>query len=216
MNPISILLAEDHETVRQGLRLLIEAQTEMRVIGEASDGQQAINLAASLRPNVIVMDVTMPNVNGLAATRQIRSVHKDIAVVALTRHIDDAYVQELLGAGASAYVLKQSDSAELIRAIRAAATGNFYLDSSVAAGVTRDYLRKHVRPGRESSTLSDRESEVMRQIAWGLSNKEIAGALDLSVKTVEVHKANAMRKLGLRGRIDIVRYAVLQGWLHDF
>jgi two-component system, NarL family, response regulator NreC len=216
MNPISVLLAEDHETVRQGLRLLIEAQTEMRVIGEASDGQQAINLAASLRPNVIVMDVTMPNVNGLAATRQIRSVHKDIAVVALTRHIDDAYVQELLGAGASAYVLKQSDSAELIRAIRAAATGNFYLDSSVAAGVTRDYLRKHVRPGRESSTLSDRESEVMRQIAWGLSNKEIAGALDLSVKTVEVHKANAMRKLGLRGRIDIVRYAVLQGWLHDF
>jgi DNA-binding NarL/FixJ family response regulator len=213
MNPIRVLVADDHDTVRQGLRLLIDAQSDMRVIAEAANGRDAVTRAASLRPNVVVMDVTMPEVNGLAATREIRAAHQDVAVVALTRHVDDAYVQELLAAGASAYVLKQSDSGELIRAIRAAATGGLYLDAAVAEGVTRDYLRKHARPRNAIPSLSDREAEVLRKIAWGLSNKEIATALELSVKTVEVYKANAMRKLALRGRIDIVRYALLQGWL---
>jgi two-component system response regulator NreC len=215
MNPIRILLAEDHETVRHGLRLLIEAQPGMQVIGEAGNGREAVARCAALKPDVVIMDVTMPEVNGLAATREIRAGGQSVAVVALTRHVDEAYVQELLGAGASAYVLKQSDSSQLIRAIREAARGGLYLDTAVAAGVTRDYLRKHARPAQNVPTLSDRESEVLRQIAWGFSNKEIAQVLDLSVKTVEVHKANATRKLGLRGRIDIVRYAVLQGWLHD-
>jgi two-component system response regulator NreC len=215
-NPIRILLAEDHDTVRQGLRLLIEAHPDMRVIAEAADGQSAVERAALLGPDVVVMDLTMPKLNGLAATREIRAAYPRIAIVALTRHIDEAYVQELLAAGASAYVLKQSDSTELIRAIRAAAIGELYLDSAVAAGVARDYLRKYARPGKDMATLSERESEVIRQIARGLSNKEIALELGLSVKTIEVHKANAMRKLNLRGRIDIVRYAVLQGWLHDF
>jgi len=216
MKPIRILLAEDHDTVRHGLRLLIEGQPGMAVIGEAGDGREAIALAAQLKPDVVVMDVTMPQVNGLVATREIRSANPDIVVVALTRHVDEAYVQELLGAGAAGYVLKQSESAELIRAIRATAAGGMYLDSNVAAGVTRDYLRKFAGPRKEAPSLSERESEVVRQIAWGFSNKEIAAALELSVKTVEVHKANAMRKLGFRGRIDIVRYALLQGWLQDF
>lgn len=215
MNAIKVLIADDHDTVRQGLRLLIEAQTDMRVIGEASDGTTAIARAELLRPDVVVMDITMPRLNGLAATRELHSALPGVAVVALTRHGDEAYVQEMLGAGASAYVLKQSDSGELIRAIRHAAGGKMYLDANVAAGVTRDYLRKHGPAARQLPTLSERETEVIRQIAWGLSNKEIAAALELSVKTVEVHKANAMRKLGLRGRIDIVRYAVLQGWLQD-
>ena len=215
MNLIRVLLAEDHETVRHGLRLLIDAQPGMEVIGEAGNGREAVTRCAALKPDVVVMDVTMPEVNGLSATREIRAADQHVAVVALTRHVDDAYVQELLGAGACAYVLKQSDSSQLIRAIREAAIGGMYLDTSVAAGVTRDYLRKHARPARNVAVISDRESEVLRQIAWGFSNKEIASALDLSVKTVEVHKANATRKLGLRGRIDIVRYAVLQGWLHD-
>lgn len=216
MNPIRILLAEDHDTVRQGLRLLLESQPGMQVIGEAANGHEAIARCAALKPDVVVMDVTMPEVNGLAATREIRAGGHSAAVVALTRHVDEAYVQELLAAGAAAYVLKQSDSSQLIRAIREAACGGLYLDTAVAAGVARDYLRKHARPAKNVPTLSDRESEVLRQIAWGFSNKEIAQALDLSVKTVEVHKANATRKLGLHGRIDIVRYAVLQGWLHDF
>ena len=215
MKPIRIVLAEDHETVRQGLRLLLEAQPGMQVVGEAGNGREALAQCASLHPDIVVMDVTMPEINGLAATREIRAKHERIAVVALTRHIDEAYVQELLNAGAAAYVLKQSDSSQLIRAIHAAAEGRLYLDDAVAAGVTRDYLRKHARPATHIAMVSDRESEVLRQIAWGFSNKEIAQALDLSIKTVEVHKANATRKLGLRGRIDIVRYAVLQGWLHD-
>ncbi len=215
MNQIRILLADDHETVRQGLRLLLDSQPGMQVVAEAGNGREALARCAALNPDVVVMDVTMPEVNGLAATRQIRAAHQQTAVVALTRHVDEAYVQELLNAGAAAYVLKQSDSSQLVRAIREAADGRMYLDEAVAAGVTRDYLRKHARPARSAATLSDRESEVLRQIAWGFSNKEIAQALDLSIKTVEVHKANATRKLGLRGRIDIVRYAVLQGWLHD-
>jgi DNA-binding NarL/FixJ family response regulator len=215
MPPIRVLIADDHDTVRQGLRLLIEAQSDMRVVGEAANGQSAIDRVAVLHPDVVVMDVTMPTLNGLEATRAVRASHQDIAVVALTRHMDQAYVQELLGAGAAAYVLKQSDSTELIRAIRTVAAGGTYLDTTVATGAAHAYLRKHRPPATDRATLTDREVEVLKQIAWGFSNKEIAAALDLSVKTVEVHKANATRKLDLRGRIDIVRYALLQGWLRE-
>ncbi len=215
MNRIKVLIADDHDTVRQGLRMLVEAQADMRVIGEAADGNASVTRTVELRPDVVVMDVTMPGLNGLAATRQLHASLPGVGVVALTRHADEAYVQEMLGAGASAYVLKQSDSSELIRAIRYAAEGKKYLDGSVADGVTRNYLRKHGPVAQQAPVLTDREIEVIRNIAWGLSNKEIASSLQLSVKTVEVHKANAMRKLGLRGRIDLVRYAVLQGWMQD-
>jgi DNA-binding NarL/FixJ family response regulator len=212
---IRILLAEDHETVRQGLRLLIDAQPDMQVVGEAGTGVNAIEIAAALGPDVVVMDVTMPEMNGLIATRVLRERVPAAAIVALTRHNDEAYVQELLRAGAAGYVLKQSASAELLRAIRAAAAGQPYLDRSLAQRVTGDYLRKHHAPRDVQPALSERESEVLRRMAWGLSNKEIAAQLDVSVKTVEVHKAHAMKKLNLRGRIDIVRYALLQGWLQD-
>ena len=157
----------------------------------------------------------MPGINGLSATRELKASCPAIAVVALTRYKDDAYVQEMLRAGASAYVLKQSAPDELARAIRAAAAGEQYLDATLTARVTGAYLRKHSKTGAELPSITDREAEVLRQMAWGHSNKEIATRLELSVKTVEVHKANAMRKLGLRGRIDIVRYALLQGWLRE-
>jgi two-component system response regulator NreC len=212
---IRILLAEDHETVRQGLRLLIDAQQDMKVIDEAGDGVRAVALARELRPDVVVMDLTMPEMNGLMATRILREHVPATAIVALTRHNDEAYVQELLRAGAAAYVLKQSATAELLRAIRSAAEGQPYLDRSLAQRVTGDYLRKHHAHRNVQPVLSERETEVLRQMAWGLSNKEIAAKLDVSVKTVEVHKAHAMRKLNLRGRVDIVRYALLQGWLQD-
>ena len=212
---IRVLLAEDHETVRQGLRLLIDSQPDMEVVGEAGDGRAAVQRARALQPSVIVIDISMPEMNGLVATRRIMEAEPAPAVVALTRYGDEAYVQELLAAGASAYVLKQSPSAELLKAIRAAAAGDEYLDSMLAARVAGAYLRKHSKHTRERPSITDREAEVLRLMAWGYSNKEIAAQLDVSVKTVEVHRANAMRKLDLRGRIDIVRYAVLQGWLQD-
>jgi DNA-binding NarL/FixJ family response regulator len=213
--PLRILLADDHVTVRHGLRLLIDSQADMKVVSEASDGSAAMQNALTLKPDVIVMDISMPGMNGLAATRALKQKQPDVAIVTLTRHVDDAYVQELLRAGASGYVLKQSAPAELLQAIRAAAAGGQYLDSTLTARVTARLLGRADKVNKPAATLSERESEVLRLIAAGYSNKEIAGRLSLSVKTVEAHKANAMRKLGLRGRIDIVKYAVLQGWLEN-
>ena len=209
-----VLLVDDHQTVRQGLKLLLEAQSDLEVVGEAAGGRDAVQEAERLKPDVVVMDVSMPDLSGLAATRAVKEAVPTVAVVALTRHSDEAYVHELLGAGASGYVLKQSASSELLRAIRSAVAGERYLDAALAARAADAYLSRHAR-GPARPTISDREANVLRMMAVGHSNKEIASSLDISVKTVEVHKANAMRKLGLRGRIDVVRYAVLNGWLRE-
>jgi two-component system response regulator NreC len=213
---LRILLVDDHVTVRQGLKMLIDSQGDMKVVSEASDGTAAIEQARAVRPDVVVMDISMPGMNGLVATRTLKEIQPDTVIVILTRHGDDAYLQELLRAGADGYVLKQSAASELLQAIRATAARNQYLDSALTARVTAGFL---ARGGRKAlatgASLSEREGEVLRLIAAGYSNKEIASQLDLSVKTVEVHKANAARKLGLKGRIDIVKYALLQGWLSD-
>jgi len=207
---IRVVLADDHETVREGLRLLVNAQPDMEVIGEAADGSAAIECAATLRPDVVVIDLTMPGMNGLAAARRLKDTHR-ATIVALTRHDDDAYVQEVMAAGAAAYVLKQSPSAEFLHAIRVAASGGRYLDPALPPpSEPRDPRRRSTTP-----PVTERELEVLRLTAIGHSNKEIAAQLTISVKTVEVHKANAMRKLNLRGRTDIVRYAVMNGWLRE-
>jgi DNA-binding NarL/FixJ family response regulator len=213
---ITVLLADDHVTVRHGLKLLIDAQADMKVVSEVSDGGAAIASAETLRPDVIVMDISMPGTNGLTATRKLRELQPTCAIVTLTRHGDDAYLQELLRAGVSGYVLKQSAPSELLQAIRAVAGGGQYLDSALTARVTAGFVgREGKKIGKPSSALTERESDVLRLIASGYSNKEIGARLDLSVKTIEAHKANGMRKLGLTGRIDIVKYAVLQGWLQN-
>jgi DNA-binding NarL/FixJ family response regulator len=212
MDRIRVLLAEDHETVRQGLKLLIDSQADMQVVGEAPNGQIALRHAQALAPHVLVLDISMPEMNGLDATRALRAAAPATAVVALTRYSDNAYVKELLGAGALGYVLKQSASGELLKAIRHAATGRRYLDTSLEDRSSAAASRRG--PGT-SPRVSEREREVLRLMALGHSNKEIASLLEISVKTVEVHKANAMRKLELAGRIDIVRFALLQGWLKD-
>jgi two-component system response regulator NreC len=213
---LRILLADDHVTVRQGLKMLIESQGDMTVVSEASDGTAAVEQARALRPDVVVMDISMPGMNGLVATRTLKQVQPDAVIVILTRHGDDAYLQELLRAGADGYVLKQSAASELLQAIRATAARGQYLDSALTARVTAGFLAKSGRKAQATGvSLSEREGEVLRLIASGYSNKEIASQLELSVKTVEVHKANAARKLGLKGRIDIVKYALLQGWLSD-
>ena len=193
---IRIVLADDHVTVRQGLKLLIDAQPDMQVVAEASDGSGAVEQARALKPEVVVMDISMPGVNGLVATRAMRAQVPDTAVIILTRHGDDAYLQELLRAGAAGYVLKQSPAAELLQAVRAVAAGGQYLDSTLTARVTAGFVgRRSKGLNQPGAALTERESEVLRLIASGYSNKEIAVQLDLSVKTVEVHKANSMRKL---------------------
>jgi len=213
---LRVLLADDHVVVREGLKRLIDEQPDILVVGEAGDGAATIQKVQELKPDVVVMDISMPGMNGLVATKKLKELHPDIVIVTLTRHADDAYLQELLRAGASGYVLKQSAPSELIQAIRAAAAGGQYLDSTLTARVTAGFIgregRRLTQPG---AAPSERESEVLRLIACGYSNKEIANQLALSVKTVEAHKANAMRKLALSGRIDIVNYAILQGWLKD-
>lgn len=208
---IRILLAEDHETVREGLRLLVNAQPDMKVVGEVGDGRAAVDAVARLQPDVVVLDLSMPAMGGLSAARAMKSAGTSAAIIALTRHDDDAYVHELMAAGASGYVLKQSASAELLRAIRVAAEGGRYLDPALPpADVSHDPRRRATTP-----RATDREIEVLRLIAAGHSNRDIAAALNISVKTVEVHKANAMRKLALKGRTDVVRYAVINGWLDE-
>ena len=215
-DPLRVLLADDHVTVRHGLKLLIDGQSDMKVVAEASDGADAVQRALTIKPDVVVMDISMPGMNGLVATRSLKQHLPELAIITLTRHGDDAYLQELLRAGVSGYVLKQSAPSELLQAIRVAAAGGQYLDSTLTPRVTAGFLaREGKRVGRAGATISERESGVLRLIASGYSNKEIAARLDLSVKTVEAHKANAMRKLGLAGRIDIVKYAILQGWLDN-
>jgi len=215
--PVRILLADDHVTMRHGLKLLIESQPDMQVVAEASDGETAVARAIQTKPDVVVMDISMPGMNGLIATRKLKQLLPSTAVVTLTRHGDDAYLQELLRAGVSGYVLKQSAPAELLQAIRATAAGGQYLDSALTRQVTAGFLGRSDRKGvnKPGKALSEREALVLRLIASGYSNKEIAAQMTVSVKTVEAHKANAMRKLDLKGRIDIVKYAVLQGWLHN-
>jgi len=214
MTKLRIMLAEDHETVREGLKMIVNAQEDMEVVGFAGDGREAVAKAQELLPDVLVMDISMPKLNGLQATLKLIECCPQVKVLTLSRHADDGYVRGLLAAGACAYVLKQSAPSELIHAIRAVAAGGKYIDPKLAAKVMENYSDRTSR-GESKSSLSDRESEVLRLIALGYSNKEIAARLSLSVKTIEVHKANAMRKLNLTSRIDLVRYAVFQGWLQD-
>jgi DNA-binding NarL/FixJ family response regulator len=211
--PLRIILADDHVTVRQGLKLLIQAEPDMVVVAEASDGEAAVQQAREHDPDVIVMDISMPGMNGLAATRAIRQALPHARIVTLTRHADQAYLQELLRAGVAAYVLKRSAPTELLQAIRAVAAGGQYLDTTLTARLTAGFVTGRGVGARPIGELTDREAQVLRLIAAGYAHKDIAAQLSLSAKTVDAHKVNAMRKLDLNGRIDIIKYAVLQGWL---
>jgi DNA-binding NarL/FixJ family response regulator len=214
--PLRILIADDHAIVRQGLKLLIDSQPDMKVIAEAASGDAVLAQAAAVKPDVVIMDISMPGINGLVATRTLKQRQPYTTVVALTRHEDRTYLEELLRAGASAYVLKQSPPTEFLRAVRAVAAGGIYLDPSMTAQVADGLLAARPRAEAEAGAkITERETQVLRLVAVGHSNVEIGEKLDISVKTVEVHKTNSMRKLGLTGRVDVIRYGVLQGWLYD-
>jgi DNA-binding NarL/FixJ family response regulator len=217
MSNIRVLLADDHETVREGLRAILTTDPEISVVGEAADGEAAIASAKQLCPDVIVMDITMPVLNGFQATQTIKASCPGTAVVVLTRHTHEAYVHEFLRAGAAGYVLKQSRSTELLKAIHAAAGGGKYVDGTISTKVAALSRPRPTPtgPSPKSPSLSAREEQVLRLVALGHSNKEIASQLDVSVKTIEAHKANAGQKLGLGSRADVVRYAHMRGWLND-
>ena len=216
MSRLQILLADDHKVMREGLRMLINAQPDMEVVGEADHGQGAIALLQKLQPDLIVMDISMPELDGLEATERLQGLHPHIKILTLTRHTDKEYLQQMLKAGASGYVLKQSVSEELVRAIRAVAAGQTYVDPALTDQLVAKIIGKgSSRSSHAENTLSQREEEVLRCIAWGFLNKEVASHLEISVKTVEAHKAHAMQKIGMKNRIDIVRYALLRGWMKD-
>lgn len=220
MSPVNgrlrILLVEDHETVRVGLKLLLEREPDVEVVAEARDGQDAIDRACALEPlDVVVMDLSMPNVSGVQATRKLKEFRPDVAVVCLTRHADRTFLHEVLRAGASGYVLKQSSHAELLRAIRAASCGQQYIDPALTHYLAAPFIaQERQRTGPVLPAITNREVEVLRLVSLGHGNKDIAALLNLSDKTIEAHKANAMRKLGLTGRIELMQYALHVGWLH--
>ena len=217
MSEIRVLIAEDHKTVREGLKLIIEAEADMKVIGEAGDGREAIRLAEEFKPDVLIMDISMPELNGLVATATLKRIAPDIKILTLTRHTDKAYLQELMQAGVSGYVLKQSESEELLRAIRIISGGGNYLDPAITGNVFSIYTGKQNQlSGKVSDeSLTDSESEILRLIARGYSNREIADQLGVSVKTIETQKASALRKLDISRRNEIVDYAILRGWLQE-
>jgi DNA-binding NarL/FixJ family response regulator len=208
-----VLLADDHTVVREGFRRLIEAEPDMKVIGEAADGAEAVAKTIRLSPEIVLMDVSMGAANGAEATRRLKISCPAVKVLALTVHEDRSYLRELLEAGAVGYVLKRAAAEELIRAIRAVAAGGIYVDPRIAGKLVSPYNAAMSGPSGMRATLSEREAEVMRLIAQGYTNKEIAVQLRVSVKTVETYKARSMEKLGLRSRVDIVRTAAAQGWL---
>lgn len=214
MNKIRIVLADDHAVVREGLKTLIQAQEDMEVVGECADGTTAVLKVQEMKPDVAVLDISMPGLNGAMAAREILKSVPKTRVVALTVHEDRSYLRELLEAGAAAYILKRSAADELIRALRVVAAGELYLDSSLAGKVVASMAgRTTDGNGNSRADLSDRETDVVRLIAQGYSNKEIASQLSVSIKSVETYKMRSMEKLGLRSRTDFIRFALRQGWL---
>jgi DNA-binding NarL/FixJ family response regulator len=216
MRKVRVLLADDHKVVRDGLRLLVDGQRDMRVVGEAADGKEALDKARELKPDVVVMDLSMPRLSGLQATERLRVEQPAVKVVALTVHEDAAYLLQLCKAGAVGYVLKRSAGDDLIQAIRAVAGGALHFDPAVANQALRGQVGEPPNKGRlQTADLSAREKEVLVLLAWGYSNKEVANSLHLSVKTVETYRLRIGEKLGLRSRTEIVKHALRQGWLSE-
>ncbi len=210
MSDIRILLADDHGIVRKGLRFLLERQPGMEVVGEASDGREAVKLSEELAPHVVIMDVAMPQLNGIDAAAQIVKIHPKTGVIMLSMHSDESYLVRALGAGAKGYLLKESAEVDLVRAVQVVAQGRPFFSPRIAQTLLEDYMRSLQQRGLEDSyeILTDREREVLQLLAEGKSNKEVAAILDLSTYTVETHRTNLMQKLNLHNTAEIVLYAV--------
>jgi DNA-binding NarL/FixJ family response regulator len=208
-NKIRVLLADDHTILRDGIRALLDDQVDMEVIGEAEDGHSTVKLVAKLTPDVVVMDIAMPLLNGLEATRQIQRDYPQVKVLILTMHENEEYIRQGLAAGALGYVLKDAAARDLLGAIRAVHQGEAVLSPAITRLVIEDYLRwGDIRPADTSNGLTPREREVLQLIAEGYTNKEIAEILSLSVKTIQSHRTNLMSKLDLHDRGELIKYAI--------
>ena len=214
-SPIRMVLADDHDIVREGTRRLLERDETLVVVGEAGDGEQAVKLVDELTPDIVVMDVRMPRLGGLDATRRIKSRHPHMRVLILSAHEDDEYVFPLLEAGANGYLLKTTNGRDLIRAIHTICQGETVLDPHIASKVVGQLTSKQPRyRGAEmAESLTEREMQVLRAVATGMSNKEVAEALFISTYTVQVHLRNIFGKLGVDSRTEAVAYALSQGWI---
>jgi DNA-binding NarL/FixJ family response regulator len=209
---LRVLLVDDHEIVRTGLRMLFQAEPDIVIVGEAGSGEAAIAAVAALKPDVVVMDIAMPGMSGIEATRQIKAISPETAVLALTMHEEEPYFFQMLEAGASGYVPKRAAADDLVSAIRIVAQGQVFLYPSLARLLVQDYLqRETVEQPEKTDLLTPREREVLTLIAEGLTNREIAEALVISVKTVERHRENIMHKLNLHNRVELVKYAIAKG-----
>jgi DNA-binding NarL/FixJ family response regulator len=216
MSKLRIVLADDHAIIREGLKSMVNAQPDMEIVGEAENGRAAWQKVKELQPDLVVMDVSMPELSGAQAAERLKQDCPKVKVLALTIHEDKGYVRQLLKAGASGYVLKRAAPVELIHAIRMVAAGGVYIDPMVAGKVVNGYARpQSIRDELLRRDLSEREIEVLSFIAKGYSNKEIASQLEISVRTVETYKVRLMEKLGFHSRSEIVRYALQQGWLQE-
>lgn len=216
MPQIRILLADDHTIIRSGLRLLLEQQPDFKVVAEANDGREALQLAAKHHPDVAILDIGMPQLNGIEATRQIVSQSPGIYVVILSMHADEGYVLRALKAGARAYILKNSAEADLIRAVRSVAEGKSFFSPVISKMLLEDYVRRVQEKQVEDSydLLTPREREILQLLAEGRTNKEAANILNLSLHTVETHRGNILEKLNLHGVPELILYAVRKGIIH--
>jgi DNA-binding NarL/FixJ family response regulator len=210
MSKVRILLADDHGVVRKGLRFLLERQGEMEVVGEASDGREAVKLAEELNPDVVVMDIAMPQLNGIEAASQIVKRNSAVGVIMLSVHSDESYLVRALGSGAKGYLLKDSAEEDVVRAVQSVAQGKPFFSPAIAKTLLEDYMRYLQQRNLEDSydLLTDREKEILQLLAEGKSNKEVAGLLNLSLYTVETHRTHLMQKLNLHNTAEIVLYAV--------
>jgi two-component system response regulator NreC len=206
---IRILLADDHTILREGIRSLIESEPDMSVIGEANDGHTAVKLASQLKPDIILMDLAMPLLNGLEATRQIKKQNPQAKILILTMHENEEYIRQVLVAGAMGYILKDAAARELLGAIRSVYKGEVVLSPAITRLVVSDYLRwGDISPTEPSDGLTDREREILQLIAEGYTNKQIAQILSISIKTVQAHRLNLMKKLDLHDRGELIKYAI--------
>lgn len=210
-----ILIADDHGVLRAGLRALLNAERDLKVIGEAADGPEALRLANELQPDIVLLDLSMPSLNGIEVTRQLKAAHPEISVLILTVHEDESLLQEAIRVGASGYIIKRAVESELINAIQAVSRGEMYVHPAMTRALMKELAPRSVSDTDPVKLLTRREIEVLRYIAQGHTNRQIADSLCLSVRTVESHRANLMSKLNLNSRVELVHYAMEHGLLEQ-